>query len=208
MPTLFSYVVHHDYGLSPNPSGGYCTLAFCKFRRADGMPNVVELAQEGDWVAGTGGKSQLSAGHGYLIYAMQVTKKLTLREYFRDERFRVRAGNVEEWRDEGDMFALISDHFYYYGRNAPRLRHSIEKRGPGFRNHFDDALVEKFVAWLPSQGAPGVNGPPCASHRDADWVTLEWRDIDESVRSECRSVGRQTQRPRRGTSSRRCRRGS
>jgi hypothetical protein len=51
MPTLFSYVVHHDFGLSPNPYGGFCTLAFCKFRREDGMPNAVELAQLGDWAA-------------------------------------------------------------------------------------------------------------------------------------------------------------
>ena len=90
MPTLFTYVVHHDFGLSPNPSGGYCTLTFCKFRRADGMPNIVELAQVGDWIAGTGGKSKLSAGHDKLVYAMKVTEKMTLWEYFRDPRFRIR----------------------------------------------------------------------------------------------------------------------
>src|SRR5947207_192301 len=104
MPKLFSYVVHHDYGLSPNPSGGYCTLAFCKYRRADGMPNVVGLAKTDGWVAGTGGKSKLSAGHGRLVYAMKVTDKLTLREYFRDHCFAVRGGNREEWANEGDMF--------------------------------------------------------------------------------------------------------
>lgn len=93
MPTLFSYVVEHDYGLSPNPAGGFCTLAFCKYNTA-GRRNVVELAGVGDWVVGTGGSGPRSAGHGRLVYAMRVTEKLTLRDYFRDSRFAHRAGNV------------------------------------------------------------------------------------------------------------------
>lgn len=170
MTTLFSYVVHHDYGLSPNPSGGYCTLAFCKFRRSDGMPNIVELAKVGDWVAGTGGKSVLSAGHGKLVYAMRVTEKLTLPEYFRDPRFRRRDGNVPEWAGEGDMFALVSDHFYYSGASAPNLLHPIEKRGPGFRNRFPPALVQRFTDWLEAEYTVGVHGMPCAEHAEAEWA--------------------------------------
>src|SRR5262249_51741115 len=136
--TLYSYVVEHDYGLSPNPSGGFCTLAFCKFSRDGWPPNVVERAQVGDMVVGTGGKSKLSAGRGRLVYAMLVTEKSTLRDYFRDPRFRARAGNVPAFSDETDMFALVSDHFFYFGREAPRfaqrhLTHPIEKRGPGYR---------------------------------------------------------------------------
>ena len=173
MPTLFSYVDRYDYGLSPNPSGGYCTLAFCKVRRPDGMPNVVELAQVGDWIAGTGGKSDLSAGHGKLVYAMQVTEKLTLREYFRDVRFRHRAGNVPEWSDETEMYALISDHFFYFGAEAPDLCHPIEKRGPGFRRHFDDRLVEDFINWIEGRWAVGIHGLPCVLHPDAEWVERE-----------------------------------
>lgn len=26
----FSYKIEHDFGLAPNPFGGYCTLAVCK----------------------------------------------------------------------------------------------------------------------------------------------------------------------------------
>jgi hypothetical protein len=51
---LYSYVVEHDYGLSPNPTGGFCTLTFCKFSREGITPNIVELAQVGDWVGGDG----------------------------------------------------------------------------------------------------------------------------------------------------------
>jgi hypothetical protein len=94
MTRLFSYVVEHDLGFSPNPFGGYCTLAHCKFRRSPRRRNVVELATKGDWVVGTGGASQKSSGHRTLIYAMKVTDKLTLQQYFSDERFRGRADNT------------------------------------------------------------------------------------------------------------------
>src|SRR5690348_16135882 len=95
MPKLYSYVVQHDYGLSPNPSGGFCTLAFCKFKRKkrSRKPNVVEQSQKDDWVIGTGGVKALSAGHGRLVYAMKVTEKWTLPEYLKDSRFRDRDGN-------------------------------------------------------------------------------------------------------------------
>ena len=44
---LFSYVVAHDTGFSPNPFFGYCTLACCK-------PVIRRSAQAGDWVVGLG----------------------------------------------------------------------------------------------------------------------------------------------------------
>jgi hypothetical protein len=202
MPTLFSYVVHHDFGLSPNPSGGFCTLAFCKFRRADGMPNVVELAQVGDWVAGTGGKSKLSAGHGKLVCAMKVTEKMTLLEYFRDPRFRVRGGNLEEWAHESDMFALVSDHFWYFGGEAPNLRHAIEKRGPGFRNKFDEDLVQGFADWLEDGWPVGIHGAPCAEHSDGDWVGREdWGRPQQSCESKKAARRTRGTRPRCGAPS-------
>ncbi|HEV8071318.1 MAG TPA: hypothetical protein VGP76_26630 [Planctomycetaceae bacterium] len=52
MTKPFSYVVDHDLGFAPNPSGGFCSLAKCKFGSA--KRNIVEMAEEGDWIAGTG----------------------------------------------------------------------------------------------------------------------------------------------------------
>jgi len=175
MRTLYSYVVQHDFGLSPNPSGGFCTLAFCKFSRDGVTPNIVELARVEDWIVGTGGKSTLSAGHGRLVYAMRVTEKLTLWDYFRDPRFRVRDGNVPEFAGETDMFALVSDHFFYFGRNAPRfeqrhLKHPIEKRGPGYRSRFSQEFSDDFVSWLEDTYEPGVHGLPSAEHPNARWA--------------------------------------
>jgi hypothetical protein len=178
MVRLYSYVVEHDYGLSPNPTGGFCTLAFCKFSRDGITPNVVELAEVGDWVVGTGGKSRLSAGHGRLVYAMRVTEKLTLRDYFRDPRFTRRAGNVLDWAGATDMFALVSDHFYYFGASAPRfakrhLEHPIEKRGPRHRCRFSEEFIADFVDWLERGYAVGVHGRPCADHPGADPFEME-----------------------------------
>jgi len=95
MPGLFSYVVQHDLGWAPNPSDGFCTLAKCKYGSAR-KRNIVELAEVGDWISGTGGADpRVSAGHGRLVYAMRVDEKLTLAQYHADPRFAVRAAGNE-----------------------------------------------------------------------------------------------------------------
>lgn len=166
---MYSYVVEHDYGLSPNPTGGFCTLAFCKFSEDGKRRNVVEIAREGDWIVGTGGNSKLSAGHGKLVYAMLVTEKMTLQDYFRDPRFKHRAGNEMHLAGSTERFALISDHFFYFGRNAPKfekrhLDYPIEKRGPAYRStSFTQERIADFVAWLEENYSVGIHGEPCAA---------------------------------------------
>jgi hypothetical protein len=80
MRSLFSCVVDHDLWISPNPYGPFCTLVKCKFGKG-GRKNIVELANVGDWIVGTGGVSRSGAGHGKLIYAMRIDEKLALDEY-------------------------------------------------------------------------------------------------------------------------------
>src|SRR3990170_4893887 len=88
-PKLFSYVVEHDRGHAPNPYFGVCTLCRCKFRESSDKPrNLVETAEPGDWVIVTGGANlKRSAGHGTLIYAMRVDRRLTRQQYFLNSRF-------------------------------------------------------------------------------------------------------------------------
>jgi hypothetical protein len=165
---LFSYVVEHDYGMSPNPTAGFCTLAFCKFSKDGARRNVVELAEVGDWIVGTGGNNLLSAGHGHLVYAMRITEKVTLQDYFHDPRFKRRAGNEIDLAGSTERFALISDHFFYFGQNAPEfthrhLKYPIEKRGPGYRSSsFTDEFIADFVEWLEKSFVPGIHGAPSA----------------------------------------------
>lgn len=74
---LYSYVLRIDDGAAPNPYGGVCTLTICK-------PAIRRTAQVGDWIIGTGSKNApngLGDLNRYLVYAMQVTLKLTLAEY-------------------------------------------------------------------------------------------------------------------------------
>jgi hypothetical protein len=180
MPRLFSYVVDHDHGFAPNPSGCFCTLAKCKYKKEGGQRrNIVELAEKGDWVVGTGGVKKTSAGHGKLIYAMRVDEKLTLADYYQDERFQGRKGNTFDESHRTDTFALISQHFFYFGRNAvdveaiPKrhLTHPLEKKGPGFRSDFSEEFIEDFVEWLERNYEIGVHGEPCG-HRGKSCVQI------------------------------------
>ncbi|HEV8059000.1 MAG TPA: hypothetical protein VGP68_03960 [Gemmataceae bacterium] len=178
MPKLFSYVVDHDLGFAPNPFGGFCSLAKCKhgtIKCTNGTMkrNIVEMAQEGDWIAGTGGADLAkSAGHGKLIYAMRVDEKLQLGEYCRAMH-----GNridAEHEHDEKTRFALISHHYFYFGRNAinisaipsRHLDHPFEKTGPGYRCDFSEEFINDFANWMKANFKVGVHGLPCMPHSD------------------------------------------
>ncbi len=178
---LYSYVVEHDTGRAPNPYFDVCTLCRCKYRESRTKPrNVVELAQVGDWVVGTGGADKRkSAGHGKLVYAMQVDEKLTREEYYACPRFavkrRVKAGTFQQRQGDNEcpaddfqrteQYALISRHFYYFGANAidipKEAPRNLEKRGPGFRYDFAPADIHRFVKWLENNCKPGRHGEPC-----------------------------------------------
>ena len=183
-PELYSYVVEHDTGHAPNPYFRVCTLCRCKYRKSDKKPrNVVELAEEGDWIVGTGGADKRkTAGHGKLVYAMRVDEILTRAEYYADRRFsqkkRRRAGNYADTRGDNLVPAsrfeehqrvLVSRHFYYFGANAIRIpkRFSyLEKRGPGFKRKFTPEQISSFVEWLEGKHRPGKQGEPCMSRAD------------------------------------------
>jgi len=178
---LFSYVVEHDKGHAPNPYFGICTLCRCKYRKSpNGHRNVVELAQKGDWIVGTGGaRLDRSAGHGKIVYAMQVEDIITRKQYYASPRFKSKkprpSGTYEQQRGDNkppknsferqEQFVLISRHrFYYFGRNAIPIPHKkfpgLEKRGPGFKQEdFDNAYVMRFVNWI-TRHKRGIRGEP------------------------------------------------
>lgn len=80
---FFSYKLTHDTGFAPNPFGRALTLATCK-------PQIRRCKQPGDWLAGFTSKylNGDSSGSERLIYLMRIGEKLTIADYFRDERFR------------------------------------------------------------------------------------------------------------------------
>lgn len=174
---LFSYVVDHDYGVSPNPESGLCSLSRCKY----GTPqkaNLVEKVMVGDWVIGTVGKNNLKEDSnimlGGLLYAMKVTKKITLKEYVAQYSNR-RDAYFESGCDRENLsgrFALLSDTYFYFGNKAISLdelpqydAHPIAKKGPGYRRDFDEVYVQQLEAWFLTQYQIGQIGKPCLADK-------------------------------------------
>lgn len=170
-PALFSYVVDHDLGFAPNPHDRYCTLVHCKFGGKTGRRNIVELARRGDWIIGTGGKGEHSAGHGRIIYLMQLDEKPTFAKYLSDDRFQGRS-DCKDY-GQGNQFALLSRHFFYFGRNAlpvsdlpAELAKDIAKQGPGFRRDYSPQRLIDLVAWFRKNYRYGVHGSPCGAEHN------------------------------------------
>ena len=96
----YSYVVARDYGFAPNPFGPYCTLATCK-------PPIRMAARAGDWVVGTG--SARYQGSEVLVFALQVTERLTYNEYWEDPRFLYKRPVLN-----GSLKQMYGDNIYHY----------------------------------------------------------------------------------------------
>lgn len=182
-PRLYSYCIPFDDGAAPNPFWGTCTLVICK-------PAIRRTARVGDWIAGTGSKyARLGDGStrdlsGRLVYAMKVTRKLTMPEYdtfTRDElpekipvwtdpdRRRRLGDSIYDFsgprvtqrpgvhgpanrdRDLSGEFALLSNHFFYFGQNAvelpPHLRPIAQNRR-GHRVALNTLHANAFIRWI------------------------------------------------------------
>lgn len=110
---LLKYVVKSDTGLAPNPYFDVCSLALC-------TPNHMNARLvPGDWVVGHSCKST-----GYrLVYAMQLTRVLSMNEYFRDfpNKCPDPYGNVE--RQYGDNIYFQSEGRW---QRVPSAQHNSE----------------------------------------------------------------------------------
>lgn len=130
---IYRYVVRYDAGTAPKPSGGWCSLAICK-------PRIREKAVPGDWIVGFRSRCP-----GQVVYAMKVTERLALGEYWEDGRFddrkpyrtsrpdniyRPNAGGKpiqvpnrvhmpeHASTDVSGRNVLLSQRFWYFGRNS------------------------------------------------------------------------------------------
>lgn len=127
----YSYKVEHDYGLAPNPFGGYCTLAVCK----PTIRNNKNL-KKGDWIFGTG-SVKLKRLH-QLIYAMKVEEIITFNEYWNDPRFQYKKPVIN-----GSLVQMYGDNFYYYDENAAKwIQKDSAHSREGGRPHRDHIKID------------------------------------------------------------------
>jgi len=118
--SYFSYKIEHDFGLAPNPFGGYCTLAVCK----PTIRNNKNL-QLGDWIIGTG-SVKLNKLH-HLIFAMKVEERITMEAYWDDPRFQYKKPVIN-----GSLVQMYGDNFYYKDTSTKKWKqkdgaHSLHK---------------------------------------------------------------------------------
>jgi hypothetical protein len=197
---LYSYIVAHDSGFSPNPFWGCCTLADCK-------PWIRRTAKVGDWIVGLSPKTK-----GYrIVYAMRVDEILDYARYYRDPRFvqkipdygrgiavHRRGDNIYEPLADGQFRQLRSRHsnddgsenlarkatdltgrnaivgrrFYYFGASGPPLPENLDDLivGRGHKNSFSKEIIARFVEFITSQ-PEGINARPTRWRADDD----SWR---------------------------------
>lgn len=109
---VYSYLIEHDLGLAPNPFGKYCTLAVCK-------PKIRKSSKLkiGDWIVGTGSKALENKTRrrltDKLIYAMRITERITLEDYWNDARFQYKKPIMN-----GSLVNMYGDNFYHKDENG------------------------------------------------------------------------------------------
>lgn len=115
---LYSYCLRYDSGAAPNPFWELCTLAICK-------PDIRRVANIGDWVVGLGStNSPIGNIADCVVYAMQITDKMTLQKY--DEYCRVHSPHkIPKW--DSEIFEeRVGDCIYYYSQGEqPVLRPGV-----------------------------------------------------------------------------------
>lgn len=159
---FFSYRIEHDFGLAPNPFGGYCTLAVCK-----GQIRNSKKLSIGDWIIGFGTKS-LGVPEK-LIYAMRVDEIITFDEYWNDPRFACKKPIIN-----GSLVQMYGDNFYHTVNGVVVQEDSAHSRNNGAENeehkrkdlrgknvlistcfyYFGDACIDIPTRFKPIMGSP------------------------------------------------------
>ncbi len=188
---LFSYVIARDYGFAPNPFSGYCTLATCKAsirHQAQigdwviGTGPIKKLNIPGRLVYAMRVTEKSTFNQYWDDPRFQVKKPHMnggLKQAFGDNIY---YKNVK-WRQENSHHSLpggkvnmhnlvrdtkypdvlISNHFYYFGKNhiaIPSRFADLCLRRQGYKKNHDDKLVNAFLNWLENKFSPGLLGNP------------------------------------------------
>jgi len=175
--TLYSYCIPVDDGAAPNPYWGICTLAICKpvIRRtakpgdwivATGsttysLQNKVVYAMQVTDV------KTFNEYNTYCEKSLQnkipdlTSKDIRIRAgdciyYNKDGKLKQRNGAHNKANipvDKRGKNVLLSEHFYYFGKEAVKLPNdllSIVKQGQGHRSRSNADFARDFIDWINS----------------------------------------------------------
>lgn len=132
---FYSYRLDHDYGFAPNPFGPYCTLANCMQKIRSNSNLAV-----GNWIFGLGSMKLNNENH--LIYAMEVSEKITYEDYWEDHRFLYKKPTAN-----GSLKKLHGDNIYFKKDNIWNQLPSLHSKSNGNCNpaHLEKDLSGKYV---------------------------------------------------------------
>ena len=155
---LFSYKMTDDTGFAPNPFWGCMTLATCKSQ-------IGKHKGPGDWIAGfTSGKlCDDPVGSERLVFLMRIEEKITLSEYFRDERFEPkiprRSPTTARVFKEGDNIyrpIVLDAREAHHFEQLPNSNHGLEDRADDVNGRY--VLISKRFVYF------GIDALPIPSH--------------------------------------------
>ena len=201
MSRLFTYRIVDDAGHAPNPFWDVCTLTICKplIRSAAQVGDWVAGITAACWPEGSG--LLVYAMRVTAKMTMSEDDDWTRRELpekipARSRDWRRRAGDaIYDFDDDpptvhkdafhtvanrktdlGDRYALLSEHFYYFGGTPLELPEHLRPIIPTGRAHQSpkiDPYVEPFKAWITSEfEANKLYGMPRGMPRSSERVTI------------------------------------
>jgi hypothetical protein len=191
MPSVFVYVIDRDFGFAPNPFHGYCTLATCKPRiRKTAQIGDWVIGMGGSRLNATGHclfAMQITAAISFDEYwtnpiynekkpvrngsrKMMVGDNIyhrdtsTLKWRQSDSHHSHPDGSVNRYNLDRDTRVdrlLISNHFFYFGKAAPRVPQSIldqiAYKNPRDYRRFDDQVAWPLLDWLQCNFFKSIN---------------------------------------------------
>lgn len=184
MPTLFTYRIKHDTGFAPNPFGGTCTLVTCKPKiRLAAMPGdwIAAIAASNKEVGKNRNRlvyvMRVSKKLTMEEYDQQTQKglKIKIADTSSNDPVKRVGDSIFDFRhdppkprpsmhshspktlakDQRGGFALLSDHFYYFGDKAIELPDgmlAIFPQTQGHRSTANDEFLDGFIAWIEGLG--------------------------------------------------------
>lgn len=191
MPSVYLYVVDRDFGFAPNPFHGCCTLATCKPAiRSTATNGDWVFGMGGSRLSATGRcifamqiTKKLSFDEYWSDpnYAVKKPVRNGSKTMLVGDNIYHRDSNSAAWqqedshhsaddgtanihnleRDTSSNNVLISDRFFYFGKNAPAVPEEILNT-IGYKNlrshrRIDQAIAQPLIDWVLSQYGRAMN---------------------------------------------------